>query len=93
MNAQSEEQVKSFNVGGKYSLKSFEVIKSRCEEDSCFATYILKYKTKLTDGGAAESEIKELAELEKVQGQWKIADVKGIKSYISSEDSISVYGK
>ena len=95
MEAMPVDKVESFNQDGKFKLTGFKVVKSRCSDDKCFATYIVKYNSFL-DGKnekSVESEIKELAELSLVEGNWKIYDVKNIKTFHESQTPLSVYGR
>lgn len=68
---------------------SFKVLSKSCQEETCFITYSISYKTKQNDKNAFSSEVKKIAELNLVAGKWLIADVTNIKTYHESLEPIN----
>ena len=68
---------------------SFKILSKSCQEETCFITYSISYKTKQNDKAAFSSEVKKIAELNLVTGKWLIADVTNIKTYHESLDPIN----
>ena len=85
VNAMSDSQINSEIFVGKYKLRKFKVLNSKCMQDKCFSTYTIKYDTYTQGKRIVSSVIKEVAELIRVSGKWKIADVSNIKTYHESE--------
>ncbi len=69
--------------------ESFKVLSKSCQDETCFITYSISYKTKQNDKNTFTSEVKKIAELSLVAGKWLIADVTNIKTYHESLDAIN----
>ncbi len=69
--------------------ESFKILSKSCQEETCFITYSISYKTKQDDKAAFTSEVKKIAELNLVSGKWLIADVTNIKTYHESLEPIN----
>ncbi len=84
----TEDQFKRYINTGIYQLKNIKVVLKSCTEKACSITYILSYNR--TQGEPLLNEIKKVAELEVVEGSWKIKDVSTVKTYFESEVPIDV---
>ena len=84
----TEDQFKSYINTGVYRLKNIKVVLKSCTENACSITYILSYNR--TQGEPLLNEIKKVAELELVEGSWRIKDVSTVKTYFESEVPIDV---
>jgi len=84
----TEDQFKSYINTGVYRLKNIKVVLKSCTENTCSITYILSYNR--TQGEPLLNEIKKVAELELVEGSWRIKDVSTVKTYFESEVPIDV---
>lgn len=60
---------------------SFKILTKSCQENKCFITYAIVYKTMAEDKEAFTSEVKKIAEVTNVEGKWLIADVSNVKTY------------
>lgn len=68
---------------------SFKVLSKSCQGENCSITYSISYKTKQNDKNVFSSEVKKIAELSLVSGNWLIADVTNIKTYHESLEPIN----
>ncbi len=85
----SDEEFKQFADLRNVSRDSFKILSKSCQEETCFLTYSISYKTKQDDKNAFTSEVKKIAELTLVSGKWLIADVTNIKTYHESLEPIN----
>ena len=85
----SDDEFKQFADLRNVSRDSFKVLSKSCQEETCFLTYSISYKTKQNDKNAFNSEVKKIAELTLVEGKWLIADVTNIKTYHESLEPIN----
>lgn len=85
----TDEEFQKFADLRNVQRDSFKVLSKSCQEETCFLTYSISYKTKLEDKEAFSSEVKKIAELSLVSGKWLIADVTNIKTYHESLQPIN----
>ncbi len=85
----SDEEFQQFADLRNVQRDSFKILSKSCQEETCFITYSISYKTKQNDKAAFSSEVKKIAELNLVTGKWLIADVTNIKTYHESLDPIN----
>lgn len=85
----TDEEFKQFADLRNVEKDSFKVLSKSCQEESCFITYSISYKTKQNDKNAFSSEVKKIAELTLISGKWLIADVTNIKTYHESLEPIN----
>jgi len=85
----TDEEFRQFADLRNVSRESFKVLSKSCQEETCFLTYSISYKTKQNDKNAFNSEVKKIAELTLVEGKWLIADVTNIKTYHESLEPIN----
>ncbi|MFZ8999929.1 MAG: hypothetical protein ACO20H_01400 [Bacteriovoracaceae bacterium] len=81
----SDEEFDEVKKTGIERIKKIEINLSKCSETNCSITYTLKYTKDKGSDNEADSEVRKIAELEKQDGTWKIADVLNIKTYINSK--------
>ncbi len=77
----TDEEFQQFADLRNVQKDSFKILSKSCQEETCFITYSISYKTKQNDKNAFSSEVKKIAELSLVTGKWLIADVTNIKTY------------
>ncbi len=85
----TDEEFQQFADLRNVEKDSFKVLSKSCQEDSCFITYSISYKTKQNDKNTFASEVKKIAELSLISGKWLIADVTNIKTYHESLEPIN----
>ncbi len=73
-----------------FKKRSFRIILKNCHEDKCHITYILKYRQKTLDTKEYNIDIKKIAQIEKIEDQWKITDIENLKTFIDAKNSIDV---
>jgi hypothetical protein len=79
-----DEQLKRFNNVGMYKFKNFKVVLKSCNNTVCSITYILSYNKIEKDKPSLLNEIKKIAEMEQINGSWKVKDVATVKTYFES---------
>lgn len=87
----SDEEFNEFNKIPKIKGRKVKVISKVCDELECSLTYLLSY----TSGEEItyKNEIKKIALLQKVDGDWKIAEASNLKTYIESQSNIDISAK
>lgn len=85
----SDEEFQKFADLRNVQKDSFKILSKSCQQETCFLTYSISYKTKHEDKDAFSSEVKKIAELSMVEGKWLIADVTNIKTYHESLEAIN----
>ena len=75
----------------KYRKRNFKIISEKCSEEKCFMTYVLEYDV-LTAQKTRDfvSEVKKIAELQRINQEWKIANIDNIKTFIDATTPIDV---
>lgn len=75
----------------KYRKRNFKIISEKCDENKCFMTYVLEYDV-LAPNSTRDyvSEVKKIAELQKIDGEWKVANIDNIKTFIDATRPIDV---
>lgn len=68
---------------------SFKILTKSCQEKKCFITYSIAYSTNKESSKSFHTEVKKIAELNLVEGQWLIADVSNIKTYHEALEPIN----
>lgn len=90
----SDDEFQQFADLRNVQKDSFKILSKSCQQETCFLTYSISYKTKTNAEGSTEkpafsSEVKKIAELSLVEGKWLIADVTNIKTYHESLEPIN----
>ena len=72
-----------------------KIINSKCESSKCIVTFIVDYTYQFKDEGTKsyKNEVKKIAEVEKVDGEWKIGSVTNLKTYIEAQEPIDTAPK
>jgi ABC-type Zn uptake system ZnuABC Zn-binding protein ZnuA len=85
----NDEQLKAFFKVGNIRRRSFKVLAKKCEAQTCELTYVLKYDQ--LDGGAQQYmlEVKKIAELININGDWKLSDIVDLKTYIEANSPLN----
>jgi hypothetical protein len=86
--ALTEDQFKRYTNIGIYRLNNMKVLLKSCSEKACSITYILSFSR--VKGESLLNEIKKVAEIELVEGSWRIKDVSTVKTYFESDVPIDV---
>lgn len=71
------------------------ILSKKCESDEkCVVTFIVEYDYQFKDKGlkSYENEVKKIAEIVKVEGNWKLSNVTNLKTFISAQDPIEAGG-
>lgn len=84
----SDEDFQKFADLRNVRKDSFKVLSKSCQENRCFLTYSIAYKTTL-EKASFSSEVKKIAELQLIENKWFIADVSNIKTYHEANEPIS----
>ncbi|MBL6988211.1 MAG: hypothetical protein ISR65_00445 [Bacteriovoracaceae bacterium] len=69
--------------------KKFSIILKKCDEQKCYITYLISYDVIKEGSKKYNVEVKKIAELEKISGNWKVTDVNNLKTFIDSKESIT----
>lgn len=88
----SEEDFQKFADLRNVTRESFKIVSKSCQEDTCFVTYSLSYRTSEGDEKRFTSEVKKIAEIQNHKGKWLIADVSNVKTYHESLMPIEAMG-
>jgi hypothetical protein len=67
---------------------SFKVLSKSCQENKCFLTYSISFKTTV-ESSHFQSEVKKIAEIQLVDGRWLIAEVSNVKTYHEAMEPIN----
>lgn len=68
---------------------SVKIISKSCQDDKCVLTYIVKYNTNSKEDKSFASEVKKVAEVVKSGEDWKLSDLRNMKTYHESEEAIN----
>lgn len=66
-----------------------KILSKTCESNKCVITYTAKYKTKNSEEGKFESEVKKIAEVQQDGEYWKMAKVTNLKTFHESNKPIN----
>lgn len=78
----SKEDYNSYSSDLGITQGRYKILSENCESDTkCTVTYILTYKSTENDNKVFASEVKKVATLEKIDGDWKLLDMSNIKTY------------
>lgn len=73
----------------KINSKKLKLNLKKCSDKTCSITYTISFRTKGLEDSKVDTEVKKIAELVKVEGDWKIADIINIKSHFEFQDPLS----
>jgi hypothetical protein len=85
----SDEDFNKFADLRNITSENFKILTKSCQEKKCFITYSITYSTKKDSAKIFSTEVKKIAELNLIEGQWLIADVSNIKTYHEAMEPIN----
>lgn len=86
----SDEDYNSYTSSLGITQGSYKILSENCEsETKCTVTYILSYKSTENDTKVFSSEIKKVATVEKIEGEWKLIDMSNIKTFHEALEPIN----
>lgn len=89
--AMNDEDLKSLFKTEKFRKRNFKIISEKCTQDQCFMTYVLEYDVLATNSARDfVTEVKKIAELQKIGEEWKVANIDNIKTFIDATRPIDV---
>ena len=87
----TDEELENNSKMGNVKKAETKIVMKKCEsEQKCVVTYIVEYtyQSSSEDKASFKNEVKKIAEVEKVDGSWKIASVTNLKTYIEANEPI-----
>lgn len=90
-NSLSDEEFENNSKLGNVKNAQTKIVMKKCDSaDKCVVTYIVEYtyQGKVGNKATYKNEVKKIAEVEKVDGSWKIASVTNLKTYIEANEPI-----
>lgn len=87
LEALSPENRKKFDQSSQFKKKGLKIISKDYNDKTCDITYIISYEKK-AEGNPYNAQIRNIAKLENVEGDWKISSVGGLKSHFESKKDI-----
>ena len=86
----TDREFSEFTQNVKYKKKKFKILLKKCDEKKCFITYLLTYTQPVPKNPDFEIDVKKIAEMENIEGEWKIVRVNNVKSYIESTKPLEI---
>jgi hypothetical protein len=86
----SDKDIKTLSRASQLTGVKVNILKKNCQEKKCSLTYIISYNSKTSDNVTFSTEVKKVAELEKIDGDWKIASVLNMKTHHESKKPIDI---
>lgn len=87
----SDEELENNSKMGNVKKAQTKIVMKKCEsDDKCVVTYIVEYtyQSSTEKNASFKNEVKKIAEIQKVDGSWKIASVTNLKTYIEAKEPI-----
>lgn len=84
-----DSEIETFINVEKLKKQSLKIVSKKCEQSSCYLTYIVAYSQKGEASEAFEVEVKKIAELTLFEDGWKIADIRDVKTFIDSSTPLT----
>ena len=81
-----EERVK-FDQSSMFKKKAIRILSRNCGDKLCKITYIISYERE-SGGNPYNAEIRNVANLKMIEGDWKISSIGGLKTYFESKKNI-----
>lgn len=88
--AMDEEEFKQFTSMPKLEKLKYEILHKNCQPNSCIITYTVEYAQEFEQEGKFDSASKKIAEIIMDEGQWKIANVTNLKTFIDSKTPVDI---
>ncbi len=71
-----------------FKKRRFSILSNRCTDVDCFVTYILVYDNFRDSILTATTEVKKVAQVRLVDGEWRIFDISNVKTYLDMKEPI-----
>ena len=84
----SPEEIQEFLGVKNLKKKKLKITLQKCSPTQCFLTYIIQYDVQQATQTDFAVEAKKIAELQLVDGRWKVADIVNQKTFIEAKQSI-----
>ena len=88
INEMSDDEFTLFTGTSNLQKRSFKVVTSNCQKETCFITFISSYNQFQEKEKEFVVETKKIAELTKEEESWKISDVTELKTHIEALKNI-----
>ena len=83
------EEIQEFLGVDNLKKKKLKITLQKCAPTQCFLTYIIQYDVQQAAQTDFAVEAKKIAELQLVDGRWKVADIVNQKTFIEAKQSIN----
>lgn len=90
-NTLTDEEFEANSKMGNVKNAQTKIVMKKCDsEQKCVVTYIVEYTYQGKEGAKStyKNEVKKIAEVEMIDGSWKIANVTNLKTYIEANEPI-----
>jgi hypothetical protein len=89
LSGMDEEDFTSFLNTKGLKKKKFKILSKSCEDQKCFLTYTLSYRSTIEGGDKFDSKVKKVVELWQEATGWKIAEINNIKTFHKAKEAIN----
>jgi hypothetical protein len=86
----TEEDLKKFLDVENLSKRRLKVLIKNCEESTCYLTYVLRYVQGKENPKDYSVEVKKIAQVNKVEEKWLLADVTSVKTFIEAKKELKI---
>ncbi len=93
LNDMSEEDLEKFIDVKDLKKRRLKVLIKNCEADTCYLTYVLRYVKGAENPKDYSVEVKKIAQVNKVEEKWLLADVSNVKTYIEAKKELKIEGE
>lgn len=90
LNEMSDEDLEKFIDVKDLKKRKLKVLIKNCEEDTCYLTYVLRYVQGKETPRDFSVEVKKIAQINKVEDKWLLADVSNVKTYIEAKKELKI---
>ena len=90
LSSMSEEDLAKFVDVKDLSKRRLKVLIKNCEGDTCYLTYVLRYVQGSETPKDFSVEVKKIAQVDKVEEKWLLADVSNVKTYIEGKKELRI---
>jgi len=84
----TQEQIDNYIGLNKRKLMKIKINAETCDGVKCLLTYTITYEEKMDKNDQVSVETKKIAELQKLDGNWKIINIDEVKSYLNYKEPI-----
>ena len=85
----SPTEIQEFLGVDNLKKKKLKITLQKCTSQQCFITYIVQYDVQESAAPDFAVEAKKIAELQLIDGRWKVADIVNQKTFIEAKQSIN----